>query len=193
MPRVKLFNEDEVLHKAMDLFWEKGYFDTSVGDMVDRLGINRGSMYTTFGNKKSMFDQSLSLYCKINEDATLKFLESQKSVKEGIKNVFERFIDTSVNDINHKGCLVVNTTTEIGSSDKDVEKILLKHKKKIEDIFYQFLLKGQESGEISMEKDIKAISFLIYTLFNGIRVVSKLEKNSQNLLATLNTVLSLLD
>ena len=51
MPRVKLFDENEILKKSMELFWKKGYSATSVQDMVNHLGINRGSMYDTFGDK----------------------------------------------------------------------------------------------------------------------------------------------
>ena len=59
MPRVKQFNEDEVLNKAMELFWKKGYNATSMQDIVDYLGINRASLYSTFGGKKN-----LSFKCK---------------------------------------------------------------------------------------------------------------------------------
>ena len=193
MPRVKLFNENDILYKAMELFWKKGYYDTSVQDMVSSLGISRGSMYDTFGNKKNIFDKSLSLYCSINEESTKEFLENEKNVKEGLINIFDRFIENSVNDITHKGCFVVNTTTEIGSNDEEVYKALLLHKAKIETLFYKFLLRGQENGEIPLDKDIKTISYLIYTLFNGIRVVSKLEQDKVKLTKSVKSVLSLLD
>ena len=50
------FNEDEVLIKAMELFWNKGYHATSIQDLVSNLGINRASLYDTFGGKKELFD-----------------------------------------------------------------------------------------------------------------------------------------
>ena len=51
MPRQKDFDPDRALGNAMELFWEKGYEATSVQDLVDRMGINRFSMYDTFGSK----------------------------------------------------------------------------------------------------------------------------------------------
>ncbi|MEM6816141.1 MAG: helix-turn-helix domain-containing protein, partial [Bacteroidota bacterium] len=44
MPRVKLFDEYEVLDKAVNLFWRKGYYATSIQDLVDYLGVNRASL-----------------------------------------------------------------------------------------------------------------------------------------------------
>ena len=47
MARPKKFNEEETLHKAMNLFWEKGYNGTSMQDLINGLGINRASLYDT--------------------------------------------------------------------------------------------------------------------------------------------------
>jgi len=55
MPRVKLFDEKEVLTKAMNLFWKQGYAATSIRDLVNHLGINRASLYGTFGDKEQLF------------------------------------------------------------------------------------------------------------------------------------------
>ena len=58
MPRVKLFDEKDVLNKATDLFWKQGFAATSVQDLVSHLGINRASLYDTFGDKEKLFKKS---------------------------------------------------------------------------------------------------------------------------------------
>ena len=68
MPRVKLFDQNEVLTKAMNLFWKQGYAATSVQDLVQHLGINRASLYDTFGDKDQLFKKSFELYRKQNKD-----------------------------------------------------------------------------------------------------------------------------
>jgi len=193
MPRVKLFNEEEVLQKSMELFWKKGYHATSIQDMVNHLGINRGSMYDTFGGKKNLFDKSLALYCSINQNATLNFLKNEKSVKAGLKKLFEVFIEDSVQDRDKKGCLVVNTTTELNPCDDEINKVLLQNKDALETMFCDFLKQGQEKGEISKDKDIQAMSSLIYILLSGIRVVARLESTDKKLLSSINMVLGTLD
>lgn len=194
MPRTKSFVEKDVLHKAMKLFWKKGYHATSMQNLVSALGINRASLYDTFGGKKKLFDQALELYCFNNKEDTLHFLNEQVSVKEGIRKLFEFAIIKATSDTNKKGCFVVNSTTEmIPEEDEGTKKILFDNKESFELIFYNFLLSGQKSGEISKNKDVKAIATLIYTLFSGINVVSKIESQKNNLLPTVDLVLSLLD
>lgn len=193
MPRVKLFDENEILYKAMELFWQKGYHATSIQDMVNYLGINRGSLYDTFGGKKNLFDKALELSCSINQDKTIEFLNQQKSVKEGIKKFFELFIGKEDTPIDTRGCFVVNTINEFNDKDEYLKEALSKNRDYYETVFYDFLLRGQQNGEISKDKDIKTISFLIYTLYNGIKVVSKLEKDNKKILASVDCVLKLLD
>ena len=62
MARTKCFNRDEALEKAMQAFWAKGYEATSVQDLVDCMGINRGSLYDTFGDKHQLFLEALDQY-----------------------------------------------------------------------------------------------------------------------------------
>jgi len=193
MPRVKQFNEDEVLHKAMELFWKKGYNATSMQDMVTCLGINRGSLYDTFGGKKNLFDKSLFLYCSIYQEGTKEFISKQDNVKEGIRNIFLAFIGEKGQEIDTRGCFAVNSTNEVANENEYVNELLKKNKDFYETLFYDFLHKGQKNGEISKDKDIKSIAFLLFTLFNGIKVVSKLEDNNQRLLDSIDDILKLLD
>lgn len=193
MPRVKQFNEDEVLHKAMELFWKKGYNATSMQDIVTCLGINRGSLYDTFGGKQNLFDKSLSLYCSINQEGTKDFLSKQNNVKDGIRNIFKALIGEKGQSIDRRGCFCVNSTNEVAHENKYVNELLNDNRKFYETLFYNFLYKGQKNGEISEEKDIKLIAFLIFTLFSGIKVVSKLEKNNERLLDSIDNILKLLD
>jgi len=193
MPRVKQFKEDEVLHKAMELFWEKGYNATSMQDIVTCLGINRGSLYDTFGGKKDLFDKSLSLYCSIHQEGTKNFITNQNTIKEGIRNIFELLIGKKGQDIDKRGCFCVNSTSEVANENEYVNELLNDNQQFYESLFYDFLHKGQKNGEISKEKDIKMIAFLIITLFSGIRVVSKFEKNNERLFSILDNILTLLD
>jgi TetR/AcrR family transcriptional repressor of nem operon len=62
MAGVKQFDQSEVLDRAVMLFWRRGYEATSIGDLVEAIGINRGSLYATFGDKRRFFLASLQRY-----------------------------------------------------------------------------------------------------------------------------------
>ncbi|MCP4522274.1 MAG: TetR/AcrR family transcriptional regulator [Cytophagales bacterium] len=192
MPRVKKFDENEVLSKAMNLFWKQGYSATSVQDLVSHLGINRGSLYDTFGDKEQLFKKSFELYIDSNKKGLTRFLNNYQNVKEGIAELFSNAIQEAINDEDKKGCFVVNTTTELIPNDEKLLIILERNKQDFEKIFHGYLKKGQAKGQITKEQDLEATASLFYTLYNGIRVVSKVNPNKTKLLNSVNVALSLL-
>ncbi len=193
MPKVKLFDENLVLEKAMELFWKKGFHATSIQDLVTFLGISRSSIYDTYGGKNALFDKAFKLYRTTSITGFSNFLNQQNNVKKGLRKLFEMAIEQSISDSDRKGCFVVNTTTELVPGDEKIQNILKENKDNFVTIFYEFLLKGEQSGEIEKGKDLKSIAILYYTLYNGIKVVSKVQPNAKELLRSIDTVLSLLD
>lgn len=193
MPRVKLFDENEVLIKAMHLFWKQGYTATSVQDLVSHLGINRASLYDTFGDKEQLFKKSFELYRKSSIKGITVFLQSRTNVRVGFSELFNVAIEEAILDKDRKGCFVVNITTELIPNDESLLKVLETNKRDIESLFYEYLKKGQENGQLNASKDLKSISSLFYTLYNGIKVVSKIETNKKELTNSVNLALSLLD
>jgi len=193
MPRVKLFNEKEVLQKSINLFWERGYNDTSIQNLVDHLGINRGSLYDTFGGKRELFDMAFKSYLNTNNDRLIAFFESQDSVKMGFEKFFETPLNAAVCDKGIRGCFAVNTITEMLPQDKIMQDVLKKNRIIIENAFYNFLKKGVESGEIDKNKNIKKITSFLYSLLNGILVTAKIDFNKKELLEMAKTGLTVLD
>ncbi|OJJ16835.1 TetR family transcriptional regulator [marine bacterium AO1-C] len=193
MPRVRQFDEQEVLNKAMELFWKKGYHATSMDDLVKFAGINRASLYGIFGGKKELFNKALEHYRSTNNNVLQRFLSQQTQVKAGLRNLFYHLIEESLADKDCKGCFVVNTTTELIPGDEELETRLKNNQEAIQKTFYNFLLQGAETGEVSEDKDLKAIANLLYTFFNGFRVISKISDDAQDLRTSVDTILLLLD
>lgn len=193
MPRVKLFDENDVLNKAMNLFWKQGYSATSIQDLVSHLGINRASLYDTFGDKERLFLKAFENYRKTNTEGITRFFESQDNVKVGFKKLFEMAIEESVSDKERKGCFVVNTTTELIPGDENIFKILEENCKTFEAMFLDYLKGGEEKCQFKKGKDLAAIATLLFSLYNGLKVVSKVKSNKKELTNSVYQVLSLLD
>ena len=192
MPRVKTFNENEVLTKAMNLFWKRGYAATSVQDLVTCLGINRASLYDTFGDKEQLFKKSFELYRTTNKEGLIQFFKSRPNVKEGFAELFQNAIQEAITDKDRKGCFVVNTTTELIPNDENLLEILESNKQDFEMIFYEYLKKGKESGQLITTQNLKSVASLFYILYNGIRVVSKVSTDKKKLNDSVNVALALL-
>ncbi|MDT0605909.1 TetR/AcrR family transcriptional regulator [Croceitalea rosinachiae] len=193
MPRTKQFDEKEVLNKAMELFWQKGFHATSMQDLVSHLGINRASLYDTFGGKDALFESAFSLYRETNGDIIQHLFETERSVKEGFRKLFQKAIDESMQDDCKKGCFVVNTTTELIPGDEKIQKILLENKIKTENLFTAFVQKGIRNGEIKTNKNADEIGLMLFALFNGIRVLAKVDADPEKLYSIMNSGLSVLD
>ena len=119
MPRVKQFDEQQVLEKAMELFWKLGYNGTSIQDLVSNLGINRASLYDTYGGKDALFEKTFEHYLQKNAQMARSILAAKPSVKEGFRHLFQIIIEQLINDPEKKGCFVVNTTTELVPNDEN--------------------------------------------------------------------------
>lgn len=193
MPRTKQFNEEEVLAKAMELFWKKGYNGTSIQDLVDHLGINRASLYNTFGGKDSLFRQSLQHYRAQNIQQVAGFLRRQPSIREGIRSLFLMAVDRCVKDTDRKGCFVVNTTTELIPNHPEILHLLLENQAAFEQLFREVLEEGVQRGEIPADKNLAATAAFLFTLYNGLNVVAKVNPDPAHLNRTLEVGLSVLD
>ncbi len=193
MPRAKQFDEKEVLAKAMELFWIQGYHATSIQDLVEHLGINRASLYDTYGGKESLFQRAFQLYREQNISQLRQFLKSRPLVREGLRDLFAMAIEQASTDEDRKGCFVVNTAAELVPGDPELLQVLGENKRVFEQLFFDYLKKGEEAGQIPAGKDLRAMASLLFTLYNGLKVVAKVAPEQRPMEASVAEVLKLLD
>src|ERR1700733_12101908 len=112
MARTKDFDETEVLNKAIDLFWHKGYNGTSMQDLVDGLGISRSSLYDTYGDKHALFIKALESYQATASGKLCGIINDQTPAKETIKQLLEYITSELLDDKTQKGCFMVNAEVE---------------------------------------------------------------------------------
>ncbi|MGM5469725.1 TetR/AcrR family transcriptional regulator [Flavobacteriaceae bacterium LMO-SS05] len=116
MARKKGYKEEEVIDKAMHLFWRNGYENTSMNLLEKEMGINKFSIYSSFGSKHGVFLESLKRY----KTKTHAMFEKFKNASSGVEDIKQFFYDT-VNHCdeegNEKGCLLTNTYNEFSESD----------------------------------------------------------------------------
>lgn len=193
MPRTKQFDEQEVLKKAMELFWKKGFHDTSIQELVDHLGINRASLYDTYGGKDALFEMAFEQYRQMNTKAAEMVFSSTASVKEGFRKLFSTSLEATVNDPEKRGCFVVNTTTELLPNKEKWRPVLERNRKTLEALFLRQLQRGVAQGEIRQDKDLKSIAAMLFTLNNGIGVVAKINPSKKDLMKVVEAGLKVLD
>ena len=174
MARTKDFDENEVLIKAVNLFWHKGYNGTSMQDLVDGLGISRSSLYDTYGDKHTLFVKALESYQASTSGAMCNIISNSISAKVAIRRLLELVTYELAGDDLHKGCFMTNAAVEVAPHDAEVNNMICRNDQLIEDAFYLAIKKGQESGEITNKKDARALTRFIFNAVQGIRVSAKL-------------------
>lgn len=116
MARNKEYNEDEVVEKALNLFWKHGYEGTSMQMLEKEMGINKFSIYSSFGNKHGLFLESLKQY-KSKVNIILLKLKNGTNGVEDIKQFFYNSINSNFEKGNQKGCFLTNTYNEFSEKE----------------------------------------------------------------------------
>ena len=154
MGRNKEFNYEQKLDIALELFWTQGYHVTSITDLEREMGINRSSIYPTYGDKKALLLKCLTKYlkAKVAEYAGISGRDHSDAV-EDLRRIFRLSVDQSIKE--GRTCLAVKMAFEIALSDEDIRGVLLSNEKKIEEIYLKVLKKGQEKGSVKADLNAK--------------------------------------
>lgn len=172
MPWEKQFNTDEALGKAMEAFWAHGYEATSMQDLVNCMGINRGSIYSTFGDKRSLFIQALRRYDTIHRYDWAETLGRSHSPTQAIVGIFEEAIDVALDRGGRSGCLLVNTALELSPHDAEISAIVENAFAQMEAFFCRKLKEGQNDGDVPTHVDPVETARALLSLFIGMRVLA---------------------
>ena len=131
----------------------RGYETTSVQALVRRMGINRGSLYDTFGDKRALFLAALRRYDEQSRCARLQGLEQNPSPTGAIEALFSGWIDTALTDPDRSGCFLTNTALELAVHDREIGGLVARGQQETEAFFLGLVKKGQAAGEIAAVLD----------------------------------------
>ncbi len=173
MPWEKQFNIDEALGKAMEAFWARGYEATSMQDLVECMGINRGSIYATFGDKRGLFIEALRRYDAIHRHDWAEAISLTRSPREAILGIFEDAIEVVLNTGARMGCLLVNTALELSPHDAEISRIVEHSFSEMETFFREKIEDGQDAGQIPATIDPTETARALLSLFIGLRVLAR--------------------
>ncbi|MDO1512433.1 TetR/AcrR family transcriptional regulator [Maribacter confluentis] len=175
MARKKQYIESEVIDKAMQLFWRNGYESTSMHMLEREMGINKFSIYSSFGNKHGVFLECLKSY-KTRVHAIFEKFKKAKNGVEDIKAFFYDSVAIGNMNGNQKGCLVTNTYYEFAHSDDQlVKEEMESFMKDLKQLFIEKL-------KINTEKDLATIeqqaNYLLLAK-HGLAAATKVNSNKE--------------
>lgn len=190
MARTKDFDPDVAVSRAMELFWCRGYEATSIQDLVDHTGVGRGSLYDTFGSKHGLYLRALDHYKELNATLFTSMLQDAESLREVLHRALDAVADDAMSDPERRGCLIVNAAMELSPHDPDTAARVAAAFAGMEDALHDAVELAQERGEVSSDKDARALARFLLTALQGLRVVGKATPNRARLEDAVDTTLA---
>lgn len=173
MPWEKSFDTDEALDRAIGVFWAKGYEVTSMSDLIEATGINKGSLYNAFGSKKALFVQAFIQYDREQRQAALRSLSKKDDPVVAIETLFDDLVEQSVQDEDKKGCLLVNTAVNLPHHDAEIEVAVKNGLTDYEIFFKDQLTLAKSRDEVRGSLDVNRTAKGLLTLVVGLRVLAR--------------------
>lgn len=173
MPRQKEFDREAALDRAMSAFWSKGYAATSVEDLVAQMGIQRGSLYATFGDKRSLFLSTLDRYQRVVTRELFEVLEAPGSGLEAIRRFFRLRVEAALDRSRPAGCLVTNSAVELSRRDRGASAKVGGSMAGLEAAFLRALERARARGELAAGRDLRALARFLTSSAQGLSVMAK--------------------
>jgi len=185
------FDIDVVLAKATALFWENGFEATSTVDLMEKMNLSKSSLYQAFGSKQELFNRCIEHYGQMNRRVLSEKLEKAASGKDYLINLFQGVLEGE--DGCPKGCLLVNTACEMGSSNDAVNTLLNSRVEKNRQVLEIAIRRAQQEGDISKDKDAIQLSDYLMTSLCGLRVMEQMQYSKTKMQNIINQILESLD
>ena len=188
----KQFDRDKALDKAVQLFWEQGYEATSMQDLVNAMGINRASLYQTYGNKQELYLASLERYAAQILAHLTGLLDKPGTPLTNLRDLFVHVIEQSLEG-NMQGCFINNTAVELGPHDATLAENIRDIWVQFEDLFATRLQQAIEQHQLAAETDPRQLAQVLNINLQGLMVKTKANSNKTELIRAVDALFDLIE
>jgi AcrR family transcriptional regulator len=174
--RQRQFQKEEVLARAMEVFWRKGYSGTSLSDLTEAMGINKPSLYAAFGNKEKLFVSAINEYVEqYGAPHFDKLLNGEASLRERVKAYLDSIANMMTNARLPGGCFVADSTCEAGSHclPEGAEETILSINTASTKAFVSFFRDEQSKGHIESSASPDVLADYLLALQFGLAVMAR--------------------
>lgn len=169
--RPRGFCEETALEAAMRVFWERGYEGTSLTDLTDAMGINRASLYATFGDKENLFRQALARYGE-GPAAYLKDALQAPTARGVIEGLLKGAVNLLGNPQNPRGCLSTQGALATGIGAQPIKNALIAWRKNGEGEIQKRFKRARAEGDLPEEVNIGELTRYLCAVVYGLGVMA---------------------
>ena len=187
MARPREFDRDEVLEKAMRVFWSKGYECTSMQDLVTAMGVNRGSLYAEFGDKERLHLAALERFYDNEITPQFVVLDRPRPLKENLRDLF---LAVAESERHGAGCMISHAAVELCPDDAEVGSMVGAGLRRAEATAHRALIRARDNGELGAESNLRALARYLISSVNGVRVIARAIDDPKTVRDIVETTLS---
>ncbi|MFJ4112528.1 TetR/AcrR family transcriptional regulator [Pseudomonas sp. NPDC089758] len=192
MARPQEFDTQQVLRKAMAVFWEKGYEATSLADLMAATGLSKSSLYGSFGDKRELFLAAFDVYRQDRKRDMLHLL-SVDPARNGIVSFYESLFADVDTEAAHNGCMSVNQAVEMAPRDLRVKDMVADDFRTIHEALTAAIKRGQQDGSIKNLSDAEDIASILVLAFPGLQLMARINVGGEAMNRNLNILMAQLD
>ncbi|RBW44587.1 TetR/AcrR family transcriptional regulator [Psychromonas sp. B3M02] len=178
MSKVAKFDREEVIQKATNLYWGKGYHGTSMRNLQTAIDLRPGSIYATFGSKDNLFKESIQYYANKTGEVLEACLAESETPLAGLKLFIKKLVVDNLEGKPSCMCMIVKSISELTEADNkellDEAKLLLAN---VEDKFAEIIAQAIDQDEIASDKDPKELASYVQVQIIGLRTYARVNSN----------------
>jgi AcrR family transcriptional regulator len=167
--RPRVFDMEEALDKALQIFWKRGYEGASIAELTETLGINKPSLYAAFGNKEELFKKSLSRYVA-GPVAFIQEVVTQPTAFDVAQSFLTKAVEFFTDTKHPKGCLIVQAALSDSVDSILVKDLLIKYRYSYEHQLAKRFEKAKEEGDLPNDANAETLAKFLSTLHQGMSV-----------------------
>jgi TetR/AcrR family transcriptional repressor of nem operon len=172
VPRVKEFDPEDALERAMGLFWSEGYEGTTLSRLLDHMGIQRQSLYDTFTDKRTLYLMVLERYRRQMMVLIDEHLAPEGASLPAVHGFFQYYL-AEVLRTEQRSCMMANAALELALRDEEVARVVREYLEALELALRNALQRARRSGELPPEANPIALARHLVSCLMGMSVMSR--------------------
>ncbi|UUP19278.1 TetR/AcrR family transcriptional regulator [Nitratireductor thuwali] len=191
--RPRAFDRDEALHRAMRLFWTRGYDGTSVSDLAEAMGINKPSLYAAFQCKEKLFYDAVALYEREEGGKFLEALQAGPTAREAVGEALRTNARIFTDQQKPGGCMIVVSALATGPDHDAVSGFLARNRREAEAAYRARIERGMAEGDVPPQVDAARVAAFYTAVQNGMSIQARDGVSEQSLLEIVDSAMAAWD
>lgn len=171
--RPREFDRSKAVHIAMEVFWKKGYMQTTMDDLCKAMSITAPSFYCAFNTKEKLFLETINYYFEIYWQAALAQLMAENDIYHALQNFLKAAVEIYLRPGLPKGCFIDISTVGLTQKESRIITALESEEKKTMELIRKRLLLSVETGQLPPASNVPAIAGSLLAFLKGIAALAR--------------------